>query len=91
MEPSEIKVRSFYEAHARSYDPRDFQSQVAEEQARSGPVGPEQITMIADGINKGLDIRFNDVLLDLCCGNGVITDLIFQRCRGEWALISRLI
>jgi SAM-dependent methyltransferase len=81
VEPSEIKVRSFYETHARSYDSKDFQSQVAR-QARSGPVGPEQITMITDGISKGLDISFNDVLLDLCCGNGVITDLIFERCLG---------
>jgi hypothetical protein len=38
--------------------------------------------MIAEAIGKGLDIRPHDVLLDLCCGNGAITDPIFARCRG---------
>lgn len=49
---------------------------------KDGPVGPDQIGMIADAIAKGLDLRSHDVLLDLCCGNGAITDLIFARCRG---------
>ena len=49
---------------------------------KDGPVGPDQIGMIDDAITKGLDLRPDDVLLDLCCGNGALTDLIFARCRG---------
>jgi hypothetical protein len=38
--------------------------------------------MIVDAIGLGLDIGPHDVLLDLCCGNGAITDPVFARCRG---------
>jgi SAM-dependent methyltransferase len=81
VEQSEIDVRSFYDTHARTCEPKDFQRQVLRV-LKSGPPGPEQIAMIADGITKGLDLQPDDILLDLCCGNGVITDMIFARCRG---------
>src|SRR5579872_5262431 len=81
MEQSEIDVREFYEKHARSRDPKDFQSQVL--RAPHGrPVGSEQVDMLVDAIARGLDIKADDVVLDLCCGNGVITDRIFAQCSG---------
>jgi SAM-dependent methyltransferase len=81
VEQSEINVRSLYESHARSCDPKDFQSHVMRT-PHGKPVAQDQVAMIADGIVSGLNVEPHDVLLDLCCGNGAITDLIFARCRG---------
>jgi SAM-dependent methyltransferase len=81
VEQSEISVRALYETHARSCDPKDFQNHVLRT-PHGKPVAQDQVAMIADGIVRGLDIEPHDILLDLCCGNGAITDLIFARCRG---------
>ena len=81
MEQSEIDVQSLYERHARTCDPKDFQSQVMRT-PHGKPVSQDQVTLIIEGIARGLAIEPGDVVLDLCCGNGVITNPIFERCRG---------
>jgi SAM-dependent methyltransferase len=81
MEQTEREIQLLYEKHARSCNPKDFQSQVMRT-PHGKPVGHEQIALMVDGIGKGLDIGAQDLLLDLCCGNGAITDPIFARCRG---------
>lgn len=78
---SEVDLTLLYESHARSCDPNDFQGQVMRN-PHGKSAGPEQVAMIVDAIGKGLDIGPDDVLLDLCCGNGAITDPVFARCRG---------
>lgn len=78
---SESSLVSLYESHARSCDPKDFQAQVMRNPYGKS-VGHDQVAMIIDAIEKGLQIAPRDVLLDLCCGNGAITDPIFARCRG---------
>jgi SAM-dependent methyltransferase len=78
---SEVDLTLFYESHARSCDPKDFQGQVMRNPLGKS-AGPDQVAMIVDAIGKGLEIRPDDVLLDLCCGNGAITDPVFARCRG---------
>jgi SAM-dependent methyltransferase len=79
VEQSEISVRSSYESRVRSCGLTAFWSQVGR-----GKKGghPDQISMIENAIAKGLDLTPHDVLLDLCCGNGALTDLIFARCQG---------
>jgi SAM-dependent methyltransferase len=81
VEQSEISVRTLYETHARSCDPKDFQNHVLRT-PYGKPVALDQVAMIAEGIVRGLSVEPDDVLLDLCCGNGAITDLIFPHCRG---------
>lgn len=78
---SEVDLALLYDSHARSCDPNDFQGQVMRG-LHGKSVGPDQVAMIVDAIEKRLDIGPHDVLLDLCCGNGAITDPIFARCRG---------
>ena len=78
---SEVDLTFLYESHARSCDPNDFQGQVMRN-PHGKSVGPDQVAMIVDAIGKGLDLGPDDVLLDLCCGNGAITDPVFARCRG---------
>jgi SAM-dependent methyltransferase len=78
---SETNLALLYETHARSCDPKDFQSQVMRT-PHGKPVGQDQVAMIVEAIGEGLDLRPQDVVLDLCCGNGAITDPVFGRCRG---------
>ena len=46
------------------------------------PVDEDQNVMIVDAVKSGLDLKQDDVLLDLCCGNGALTDRFFRLCRG---------
>jgi hypothetical protein len=78
---SEVNLAQLYESHARSCDPKDFQGQVMRN-PHGKSVGDDQVVLILDAIGKGLDIAEQDVVLDLCCGNGAITDPIFARCQG---------
>jgi SAM-dependent methyltransferase len=45
-------------------------------------VGDDQIEMIVTAILAGLDLRADDRLLDLCCGNGALTARLARHCRG---------
>ena len=46
------------------------------------PVPPEQIALIVQAITGGLNLQPGDRLLDLCCGNGALTTLLFAKCAG---------
>jgi SAM-dependent methyltransferase len=78
---SEVDLALLYDSHARSRDPDDFQGQVMRS-LHGRSAGADQVAMIVDAIEERLDISPHDVLLDLCCGNGAVTDPIFARCRG---------
>lgn len=70
----------FYKTHPGTRASSDFWGQVA--RTVSGePVGEEQIQLIVEAILDGLQIRQSDTLLDLCCGNGALSDRIFARCQ----------
>ena len=38
--------------------------------------------MIVTAVKEGLLLKNSDTLLDLCCGNGALTNLLFNYCRG---------
>ncbi len=60
---------------------KDYWAQI-NRTVRGKPVEEDQIQMIVGSILAGLQIQPGDTLLDLCCGNGALTDRIFQHCRG---------
>ena len=73
-------IRRRYNEYAATADPADFWSQVR--RTRNGkPVDDAQIEMIVDAVTAALEIKPDDYLLDLCCGNGVLTDRIVRHCR----------
>ena len=72
---------SFYKEHPKTCAPDDFWGQV-KRTVNGRPVSDDQITMIVETVSSGLDLQRDDVLLDLCCGNGALTSLFFNRCRG---------
>jgi len=75
------KAYEFYDDHAKQQDPDDLWGQVRRS-TRGRPVDERQIDMIVESVVAGLALQPDDLLLDLCCGNGALTDLVFQRCRG---------
>lgn len=73
------KVYEDAEARARSRDPTDFWGQVGRT-VRGRPVDEGQIALLVGAIVAGLDLDGDDVLVDLCCGNGAITDRVIELC-----------
>ena len=76
---------SFYKEHPKTCEPDDFWGQVMRT-VNGKPVGEEQIQMIIDSVISTLEITESDVLLDLCCGNGALTDRLFKVCQGGFGV-----
>ena len=71
----------FYKEHPKTCRPDDFWGQV-KRTVNGKPVSQDQIDMIVDAVVSGLDLNRNDILLDLCCGNGALSTLLFKHCKG---------
>jgi hypothetical protein len=72
---------TFYKDHPKTCDPDDFWGQV-KRTVNGTPVSQDQIDMIIDAVVTGLELNHNDTLLDLCCGNGALSTLLFKHCKG---------
>lgn len=57
--------------------PDDFLGQI-KRTINGKPVSQEQIDMILQAIKNGLKFSDTDFLLDLCCGNGVLSQCMFN-------------
>ncbi|MEH8021316.1 class I SAM-dependent methyltransferase [Rheinheimera metallidurans] len=68
-----------HKEYPKSCPPTDFWSQV-KRTVDGIPVSEAQIQMIVDAILKGLLFEPEDQLLDLCCGNGALTDRLLKYC-----------
>lgn len=45
------------------------------------PVDPEQVDLICHAVSSYLSLSPLDVVVDLCCGNGLLTEKLTARCR----------
>jgi len=72
---------TFYKTHPKSCRPDDFWGQVMRT-VNGVPVGEDQIVLIVNAIKAALELEQTDILLDLCCGNGALTDRLFKACSG---------
>lgn len=63
--------------HAKSRAPDDFWGQIRRT-VQGEPVSDEQIKMIIDAIQTALHLKSDDKLLDLACGNGALSSLLFD-------------
>jgi len=50
-------------------------------QLNGKPYSSDQFAHMVFGIKKALDLRTEDVLLDLCCGNGLLTKELASECK----------
>ena len=62
----------YYDWRAATFDRTDFLSQVGHTEGGL-PIGEDKYRAILEGICRLLELTPGDNLLDLCCGNGVIT------------------
>ena len=68
----------FYANYPRQFGRTDYLSQVGH--THDGrPIPKEHFETIVEGISRTLDLAPTDSVLDLCCGNGLITHQIAQR------------
>lgn len=72
---------SFYKEHPKTCQDDDFWGQV-KRTVNGAPVSQEQIDMIVVAVANGLQLNKQDSLLDMCCGNGALSTLLFQQCQG---------
>lgn len=72
---------TFYKDYPKTCSPDDFWGQV-KRTVNGTPVSQDQIDMIVDAVVAGLELNRNDTLLDLCCGNGALSTLLFKHCKG---------
>jgi SAM-dependent methyltransferase len=75
------KILQLYDEHAKRCAPTDLLGQVRRT-VGGEPVDERQIDFIVASVLRNLEIEERDVLLDLCCGNGLITNQIFKACSG---------
>jgi SAM-dependent methyltransferase len=74
-------VYAVYNDRPSEVAPDDYWGQVRRS-VHGKPVDDDQIRLIVDAVREGLALTPNDVLLDLCCGNGALVDRIFEYCSG---------
>lgn len=70
-----------HDAYAKSRAPDDFWGQIRRT-VQGAPVSDDQIKMIVDTIRSKLNMKPSDTLLDLACGNGALSHLLFDSCSG---------
>lgn len=68
-----------HDEYAKTRASDDFWGQVRRT-VQGKPVSKEQIKMIVATIKSNLEIKPKDILLDLACGNGALSHLLFDSC-----------
>lgn len=68
-----------YDAHARACAPDDLWGQV-KRTVGGKPLPEAQIALILENVAATLALSADDVLLDLCCGNGALSHHWFAAC-----------
>lgn len=82
MPDEKIPYQKFdHDEYARTRAPDDFWGQIRRT-VQGKPVSDDQIKMIVAAIQSGLGMKPDDVLLDLACGNGALSHLLFGSCAG---------
>jgi cyclopropane fatty-acyl-phospholipid synthase-like methyltransferase len=71
--------KNHYNQHATSLKETEFLKQV-QKTVSGQPITPAQLEAQILSIRMALDINHDDLVLDLCCGNGIITSEISKFC-----------
>lgn len=81
--PNENKshLKFDHDEYAKTRASDDFWGQVRRT-VQGVPVSDDQIKMIVDAICSALDLKPGDTLLDIACGNGALSHLLFDSCSG---------
>ncbi len=71
----------FYKEHPKTCAKDDYWRQV-KRTVNGKPVSQEQIDLIVNAVRQGLDLQTLDRLLEICCGNGALSSILFEYCNG---------
>ena len=66
-----------YDEYAKTRAPEDFWGQVRRT-VQGVSVSEDQINLIVDTIRSSFDVKPDDTLLDIACGNGALSHLLFD-------------
>jgi 2-polyprenyl-3-methyl-5-hydroxy-6-metoxy-1,4-benzoquinol methylase len=72
--------KTFWELYPRRAHDNDLLKQVGRT-VNGKPISSLQFSTMLDDIFNLLELDRNDVVLDLCCGNGVITKEVAKKCK----------
>ena len=61
----------------KTCDPKDFFGQI-KRTVNGQPISRKEINMIIKAIKNGLQLNQNDILVDIGCGNGALSELLFS-------------
>lgn len=64
----------------KTADKRDYLKQVGKT-VKGEPISDEQFQLIVSQIFRHLNLEKDDIALDLCCGNGLITKELAKQCK----------
>ena len=74
-----IDWEEFYDSYPRSFGPIEYLKQ-AGHTIDGEPISGEQFEIILERMETLLDLQPTDSLLDLCCGNGLFTKGLAEKC-----------
>ncbi len=69
-----------WESYPKTVGETDFLNQV-EKTVGGQPISNRQFQLIVSGVYRHLGLKETDMVLDLCCGNGLITKEIAKKCK----------
>jgi cyclopropane fatty-acyl-phospholipid synthase-like methyltransferase len=75
-----IDWEAFYASHPLSFGGDEYLKQ-AGHTINGRPISEAQFELLVETMQDLLDLREGDVLLDLCCGNGIFTKELAKRCK----------
>lgn len=75
------KSKTLYDEYARKVGADNLHQQVWRT-INGKPICQGQVDMIVTALNEGLDLRADSYLLELACGNGALSQYLFDRCTG---------
>ena len=75
-----MKWRDYWTSYPAQFGKGEFARQV-KYTVGGQPVPDSEIRASADLVCANLELEFNDTVLDLCCGNGLMTSHLAAQCR----------
>ncbi|MEM9490440.1 MAG: hypothetical protein AAGC55_14935, partial [Myxococcota bacterium] len=75
-----IDWRQYWEDFPSNFDDTEFCRQVGRTANGGVPTPEPELARVIDQVARGLKLGADDRLLDLCCGNGLLTQRLAKRC-----------
>ena len=75
-----MKWKEHWDTYPNKFAKDEFLKQVGKT-VQGQPITTVQLDILLSGLIQKLDLNQDDLVLDLCCGNGLITSAVAKECR----------